>query len=788
MKKYFPPIVLFILVFVITTTAQVPTRCNHHNSFEKTTISDTLDAIQYAIHLSVTDFTNHEIEGNTIVEIASKVDNTSEIKLELMDLSVDEISVDGVVITNYTYADDLITIPLSTPLNTGETADVEVHYHGVPFHESWGGFHWSGEYAFNLGVGFVSVPHNLGKTWFPCIDDFEDRALYDLFVTVEDGKDAVCGGLLVEIVNNGNGTNTYHWTMSHSIPTYLASVAVGDYAKWTDIYNGINEDIPIEIWVKPADSNKVDDSFVNLKEILSIYEDKFGPYRWSRIGYVGTAIGAMEHATNIAYPHFAINGNLSYESLFSHELSHMWFGDNITCSSAEEMWLNEGWAVFCDAIMQEFLYSRQQYLDFILDKHKTVIQLCHTQSGDGSYFPLNQIPQNVTYGMSAYDRGSTVVHTLRGYLGDSVFFDAMAAYNENFKYNYASSYDMRDFLTSYTGIDMTDWFDNWVLNSGTPHYSVDSFSVVTAGTSYDVTVYMRQKRHGPAFIGNSNIVELTFMDNNWNMFTDKIQFDGETGNSVFEVPFAPDMVLCDLNQIMCDATTEYSFTAKETGEVNCPRSFFKLDVQNISDSAFVMVEHNWAPPDSLKNPVQGLTISDYRYWKIDGIFPDDFVATGIFWYSKNGFLDDGIITNPDDSLVMLYRPATADDWQFIDFTQIGVWSIGNLYVDNLQKGEYVMAVCDDTFVGILENTENSDISLNVYPNPSDSNFSVVTDRPGILKFYDINGKSLDTIEVTDGNKQVTWLTGDLPEGTYFVRFISENYKTLAVEKLILIKN
>ncbi len=67
---------------------------------------------------------------------------------------------------------------------------------------------------------------------------------------------------------------------------------------------------------------------------------------------------------------------------------------------------------------------------------------------------------------------------LRGYLGDEVFFDAMAGYNENFKYNYASSYDFRDFLTTHTSIDMTDWFDNWVFHSGTPNFTVDSFSVV----------------------------------------------------------------------------------------------------------------------------------------------------------------------------------------------------------------------------------------------------------------------------------------------------------------------
>lgn len=710
------------------------------------------------------------------------------IKLELKDLTVDDVTVNGQPFS-FSHDGELITISLSGTINTGDQVLVDVAYHGEPFHEGWGGFHWSvGDYCFNLGVGFISVPHNLGKTWFPCIDDFQDRALYTIYATVDEGKDAVCGGLLEEIIDNGNGTLTYKWAMQHTIPTYLASIAVGDYARWTDTYYGINGDIPIEIWVKPADSNKVDGSFEHLNEILAIYEEHFGPYRFERVGYVGTSIGAMEHATNIAYPHTSINGGLGSESLLAHELAHMWFGDNVTCATAEDMWINEGWATFIDGIYQEFLYSREQYLDFIMDKHKGVIQYGHTSSGLGAYYPLNQTPQDYTYdGLGVYDRGAVIAHSLRGYLGDDIFFDAMTAFNEEFQYNYASSYDMRDVLTSQTGIDMTGWFDNWVFNSGTPHYSVDSFSVIPNGNAADVTVFMKQKRHGPEFIGNTNKVELTFMDNDWNQYSEVIEFDGETGNMVFSVPFIPNLVLIDLHKLICDAITEYSMSVKETGEINFGDCFFKLDVENITDSAFIRVEHNWAPPDELKNPVQGLTISPYRYWKIDGIFPDDFIATGVFMYNKNAFLDDGLISSAADSVVILYRENTADDWQLMDFTQVGIWSIGNLYLENLQKGEYTIAVCDDTFVRIGNNTIMKNPGINIFPNPSDGGFKIDTDQPGTLKFYDITGKSIDTIVLSGNSNQVIWEPKNLPEGTYFVRYLSENNKTLAVEKLILVK-
>ena len=750
-------------------------------------LSDTLDALSYTIHIDSLDFTNQKIYAHTQVVLTPKINNLNTIKLELMNLTVDSVFVEGSEITNFTHTGYILTIPLTSPVNIGDNVSVIVWYHGVPFHESWGGFHWSGQYAFNLGVGFVSIPHNLGKAWFPCIDDFQDRAFYTVYATVSNDKEAVCGGLLESVVNNGNGTHTYKWVISNTIPTYLASIAVGNYVEVTDTYNGINGDVPIEIWVRPQDSIKVDGSFIHLKDFLSIYENSFGPYKWDRVGYVATAIGAMEHVMNIGYPYSLITGNTSNEAYIAHELSHMWFGDNVTCASAEDMWLNEGWAVFCDGLTQEVLYGEEQYKNFIMDKNKNVLQLCHTPSGDGSYFPLNQIPEAYTYNMSAYDRGATVVYTLRNYLGDDLFFSAMTAYNQAFEYNYATSYDLRDFLTSNTGIDMTGWFDNWVFHSGTPQFSVDSFNVVPTGNGSDVTVYLRQKRHGPAYIGNSNIVEVTFMDSNWNQYSDTIHFDGALGNSVKQVPFVPEIVLVDLHEKMCDAMSDYSRSILQTGEVNFPNAFFKLEVETISDSAFFRIEHNWAPPDGLKNPVQGLKISPYRYWKVDGIFPEGFTAAGKFWYNKNAFLDDSLIFTQNDSVVLLYRPGTAWDWSLVNTTQEGIWSIGNLVVDNLQRGEYALAVCDDTFTGIKNKKLRNGSGMNIYPNPSRNQFIIRIAEPGILTFSDLRGNIVDTV-VASSSVTITWHPQDLQSGTYLVSLNTAEGLVLDTEKIVLIKD
>ena len=230
-------------------------------------VGDTVHAIHYNIHLEEIDISNKSIAGYTEIKLTPKQDNISHIPLELKDLTVSSVRVNGTA-SVFTHANDLLRIALDSPVNSTDTLDLRVDYSGEPFQENWGGFHFSGDYAFNLGVGFVSIPHNLGKTWFPCIDNFTDRATYDCYITVPDDKKAICGGLLVDTINNGNNTKTWHWKLDEPLPTYLISVAVGEYLLYSDIYYGIKDTIPITIYTRPSEINKVERSFVNLITVL----------------------------------------------------------------------------------------------------------------------------------------------------------------------------------------------------------------------------------------------------------------------------------------------------------------------------------------------------------------------------------------------------------------------------------------------------------------------------------------------------------------------------------------
>ena len=290
-----------------------------------------IDAKHYEIHLNHFDFTEKTIEAETFVTF-EVLEQTQSVVLELKSLEVSSVTSADADVSGFSQENDNLVINFSAPLDSGSEITLDIVYGGRTFNESWGGVHWNGEYVYNLGVGFDSQPHNLGKAWFPCVDNFTDKATYDVFVTTDASKMAVCGGNLIETIDNGDGGSTYHWSENQLISTYHISFAVGEFVLWEDTYQGLNGDIPINVFAKPHQAEKVPGSFVNIKEIVRFFEDCFGAYPFNRIGYVSTSQGCMESVDNIAFASSLIDGTTSGEDFVAHELSHMWFGNKVTCA------------------------------------------------------------------------------------------------------------------------------------------------------------------------------------------------------------------------------------------------------------------------------------------------------------------------------------------------------------------------------------------------------------------------------------------------------------------------
>ncbi|MBK7029600.1 MAG: T9SS type A sorting domain-containing protein [Bacteroidales bacterium] len=757
---------------------------NNCQSATEIIYSDSIDALHYDIHLTEIDLTTKTIKGYTKVQLKPGLDGLTEIKLELTSLNIDSIFVGNTPVSIFSYSDPILSIPLESPIMSSDTLEIRVYYQGSPFVDpsGWGGFHFSGNYAFNLGVGFDAIPHNLGKAWFPCIDDFRDRALYDVYLTIPSQMSAISGGLLSEITDHGNNTSTWHWKTQYSLPTYLISASIGTYSLVSDQFQGISKEVPITYYCRPSDTLKVAGTFVHMKDILQAYETHFGPYPFERVGYTATAEGAMEHAANISYPYSGWNGNTSNEWWYAHELSHMWFGDMVTCASAEDMWLNEGWAVWCESLYMEELYGEEVSREYLRLKLKNVILQSHIK--DGGYFAVYGIPQTITYGNTVYEKGCQVTHTLRHYLGDELFFSGIKAYLQQYAFKPASTCDLRDFLSSYTGVDLNDFFNAWVFSPGFLNFSIGHMKVQEVSNGFDVNVSVRQRLKEATEYANSNHLELTFIGANWQEFTDTFIFSGAIGEKTFHLPFEPIEVIPDMNEKISDAALSFRSVIKSPGEIDFTDTYARLITSSVTDSAWVRITHNWAAPDDFNTAVQGVSISNARFWKVEGNFPAGFNARGKFFYNKSN-LDNTLITSSNDSVIILYRKDDQNDWSRPAFSRIGTNNIGFLTVDTLFRGEYTVAVIDKTY-GLNEPGKNPGFGMNIYPNPTQGECTVQVSIPEtvLLCVFDTLGKKVDEFPLTAGHYTRNWSKRNQEAGIYFFRMFSTSGTEIMARKVI----
>ncbi|MEO5570038.1 MAG: M1 family aminopeptidase [Bacteroidia bacterium] len=755
---------------------------------------DTIHVAHYKISVDTINFSAHTIRANTELTVVAKVNNVTTIYLSLLQLNIDSIIVNNLQVF-YVYDDTTLTIPTITPLNTNDTAVVRIYYNGAPKTDAsgWGGFYFSGTFAFNLGVGFAAIPHNLGKVWFPCLDNFTDRATYEFYINTPNTSKAFCNGELVSEIVNTNGTKTWYWRLNLPIPTYLACMAVAPFYTLTRTSNGI----PVEWACLITDTINTLNTFQHIDTVLGAYINAYGTYPWNKVGYTEVPFnsGAMEHATAITIGKAFINGSLTYETLWAHELSHMWWGDKVTCKTSGDMWLNEGFATFNEAFTTENIYGIIPYKNWIRSNHHKVVQFAHVPQNDGAYLTMNNIPEDHTYGFTVYQKGGDVVHTLRNYLSDSLFFAGSKYYMNQFAYGNADSYDLRDALTAGTGVDMTRFFDDWVFTPGFPHFSIDSVVYVPGGLDH-YFVYTRQRSRGNPNHIYSIPVDITF-SNGLMDTTVTIQIDSAT--QMFHIPLVGvfDWVALDRSEKISDANVDYEKTATIGANVLIETNV-TLNVSNTgSASSIVRVENNYVTPDGFKQSNPGIRLSDYHYWKVDGIFSTGFSSNATFNYdgtisATTGYLDNTLITGIEDSLVILYRQGTSDDWSIVNgytvtFGASHVDKKGSIIIDTLKKGEYVFGYYDYT-VGVSNISNTKNYSFSVQPNPSSGIYNFYFDLKRLnhatLRIFDERGTTVLDTALKSNQTSFLWDAGKFSKGIYFV-LLRVNGEKIAVQKVVL---
>lgn len=733
---------------------------------------DSIHVQHYEINIDSLNFQQQKLWASTKLTFQSKVDGLSAVKLSLDGFTVDSVLSAAGNQLNFNYDNLNLNIDLPSVLNENATDTVEVFYRGTPAQDdSWGGFYWSGlSFAFNMGVGFDEDPHVFGRAWFPCLDVFTDRSTYDFHIKVTDNYQAFCNGELTSIENHGNGTKTYHWILEQPIPTYLASMAVAEYEFVEETHGGI----PVTWAAVAQDTSAVSGTFQHMTEAIDVFTSSYGPYQWNKIGYalVPFNAGAMEHASSIHIGRPFVDGTLAYESLWVHELSHMWWGDLVTCKDQENMWLNEGFASYSEALFIEQMYGEEEYKDWIREYHRDVLQFAHVKDGD--YHAMNDVPHSATYGTTVYDKGPQVIHTLRNFMGDSLFFEACRTYMDTLAFGNANSHDLRDIFAASSAIDLNPFFDGWVFQPGFPHWQIDSYTATPIFDAYNVELVLRQKQRGNNHTYGMKVpINFTDGSENHDVLVDMNQ-EVQTFNVT--CPFEPKMVTIDRWETMSDAIADFEKQITSTGTQTFNQTNVSINVSETgSGTSIVRIEDHFIAPDGFAGTNPGIALNPYHYWSVDGLFADGFESNATFKYNgttntNQGYMDNDLIIGTEDSLVLLYRQSVGTEWQEVNSYELLAGTsvtnkIGTVRIDTLKKGEYVLGRRD--FTASTSDLAQPANPAFAYPNPNNGVFNVsLPNGTWALEMFSLNGEKIKQWQVSTDN-EISAV--DVAKGQYIIR-------------------
>ncbi|MEN8223899.1 MAG: M1 family aminopeptidase [Bacteroidota bacterium] len=490
----------------------------------------------YFLDIAV-DPTSIYVEGNVSIH-AGVVSNTMDtLALEFTDgMFVDSIFVDGVKLTP-THTNSHIFALLPATLSQGDNFIAQVYYHGTP---PSGGF-FSGitnghSGTWNKDVTWTLSEPYAARDWFPVKQVLPDKAdSCWIFLTTDEQYTAGSQGLLTAVTPMPNNKLRYEWKSKYPIAYYLLSFAVSDYLEY-NIYakplemNGDSILIQNFLYDDPTIINAYHDDIDNTVDFVELFSDLYilYPFHEEKYGHCLTQLGGgMEHQTMTTI------GGFNYD-LVSHELGHMWFGDNVTCATWSDIWINEGFASYSEYLARQYLMGQSSANGWMSSTHNSVLS-----APDGSvWVPPDQLDNiwRIFNGRLSYDKGAAIIHMIRFELqDDELFFDIMDEFQTIYTDSTATGDDFRQVVEDVSGMDFEDFFNQWYYGEGYPTYSIvwnqtggNLNMNITQTASYpSVTPLFKMLMEYRIATTEIDTVIQLYQDDNFNQFTIPIQ--GEVG-------------------------------------------------------------------------------------------------------------------------------------------------------------------------------------------------------------------------------------------------------------------
>jgi aminopeptidase N len=505
-------------------------------------LASTLDVLHYKIEVEL-DMSRGMLGGR--ITLTTCVNSAvSEILLNAACLSIDHATVNAEVWSpSIDSANESVTLHSpGTILAAGDTVTVVVEYRRVPGIKRPGG-RWG--YYFFLDT--LGLPSNLGYTmaepsdarfWMPCVDTPTDKATVELFVTVPRGYVAASNGRLLGVINTTDSTTVWQWEESHPIATYLIAITASRFSISTlPFVRAEGDTVPLQYYVWPEDSLECAGYLPTVRDMIVGLSKIFGPYPFDKYGMtaiVPFGFGGMEHQTITTMNRYVKTD----ERVVLHELAHQWWGDLVTCGTWKDVWLNESFATYAEALWEEQKsgrYALRLYMNS---------NLAHFFYGSWQGGPYDPEGQGFNlFDDVVYSKGAWVLHMLRGVVGDSTFFHALHHYRDLYASRTATTEDLKAVLDTVSGQNIDWFFAEWVYGRGWPVYNM---SYTWAADTLHLTLTQNQEAAWPVFrIPLQVRVENDFVDT---LVT--IKPDARVYQTSVYVPFQPARVLLDPDSLV----------------------------------------------------------------------------------------------------------------------------------------------------------------------------------------------------------------------------------------------
>lgn len=470
MSKYF--IIISVLLFSVSLYPQKPDpslaeieKQQFKNSQELSKVlypgDQRIDAKYYKLDLVLT-YSPDYLKGAVQVDAVPSLTSINSFFLDLSDtLQVDSV-ISGNLNLSFVHQDNKLNITLPRVFAQDERFSVVVYYQGVPVSNGFGSIEFNSHDG-SPAIWTLSEPYG-ARDWWPSKDNPDDKAdSSQVNLTCSNSLIPVSNGILQRITDNGDGTHTYFWYNKYPIANYLISMAISNYTLYKNYFHyAANDSMPVEHYIYPENFNTVKPLLDKTVGMLEIFSDKYGLYPFFDQKYGHAEFGwsgGMEHQTITSLGTFN-------ESIIAHELAHQWFGDMITCKNWHEIWLNEGFATYSEALYFEALdeSSYGPYIESLITYAKTAKSSVYADDISSA--------STIFQYASTYAKGALVLHMLRGVVGDSVFFKIMKSYalSPSLRFGNASTSDFKNVAENVSGKDLSYFFDEWIYGKNYPRY------------------------------------------------------------------------------------------------------------------------------------------------------------------------------------------------------------------------------------------------------------------------------------------------------------------------------